>query len=85
MKRITILRVETQENNFGLKFKVGQKFTLHKNFGKRGSEETCSISEISPSGLFFKVDKVTDVLFSIKTLQSKGATYTSGYYLISQK
>ena len=72
-------RKETQENNFGRKFKIGQKCTLSKRFGKVDGEN-CSINEISPSGLFFKVDK-SDKLFSIKTLHSRGSTYTSGYYL----
>ena len=53
IKHTTMSRKETQENKFGLTFKVGQKFTLHRPMGKRGSEETCSIREISPSGLFF--------------------------------
>ena len=75
-------RKETQENNFGRKFKIGQKFTLYKKFGKADGEN-CSISEISSSGLFFKVNK-SDKLFSIKTLHSKGTNYTSGYYLIPQ-
>lgn len=75
-------RKETQENNFGRKFKIGQKFTLYKKFGKADGGN-CSISEISPSGLFFKVNK-SDKLFSIKTLHSKGTNYTSGYYLIPQ-
>jgi hypothetical protein len=75
-------RKETQENNFGRKFKIGQKFTLYKKFGKLDGEN-CFISEISQSGLFFKVNK-SDELFSIKTLHSKGSSYTSGYYLIPQ-
>ncbi len=76
-------RKETQENNFGRKFKIGQKFTLYKKFRKdKDAGENCSIKEISPSGLFFKVDK-SDKLFSIKTLHSKGSNYTSGYYLES--
>lgn len=76
-------RKETQENNFGRKFKIGQKFTIYKRFGKLDGI-SCSITEISPSGLFFKVNKLTDLSFSIKTLHSKGATITSGYYLLPQ-
>lgn len=75
-------RKETQENNFGKKFKIGQKFTMYKKFGKPDGEN-CFITEISQSGLFFKVNK-SDKLFSIKTLHSKGTNYTSGYYLIPQ-
>jgi hypothetical protein len=75
-------RQESQENNFGISYKVGQRFTLYKKFGEDKGED-CSISEISTTGLFFKVDK-SDILFSIKTLQSRGSSYTSGYYLTPQ-
>lgn len=75
-------RNETQANNFGRIFRLGEKFTIHKRFGKIGGEN-CAISEISPSGLFFKVNK-SDKLFSIKTLHSKGSTLTNGFYLIPQ-
>lgn len=74
-------RQETKENNFGVKFEIGQKFILHKNFGISLGEE-CFVSEISKSGLFFKVN-ISNMLFSIKTLRSKDSTYTSGYYLIN--
>jgi hypothetical protein len=76
-------RNETQENNFGVSYKLGDKFILGKNFGNNKDVEV-SITEIMPSGLFFKVDK-SDKTFSIKTLHSKGSTYTSGEYLIPIK
>lgn len=60
---------------------IGQKFTLHRIFGNL--EENCFVTQISPSGKFFKVDK-SKKLFSIKTLHSKGSTITSGYYLIKK-
>ena len=72
-------RTETQENNFGVKFQLGQKFTLYKKFGKNEGVD-CSISQISPSGMFFKVNK-SNLLFSIKTLNSKGSTISSGCYV----
>jgi ribosomal protein S18 acetylase RimI-like enzyme len=73
-------REETQENNFGVRYKLGDKFTLSSQMSNRPSVEV-SIVEIMPSGLFFKVDKSKNS-FSIKTLHSKGSTYTSGEYLI---
>jgi hypothetical protein len=73
-------RTETQENNFGVKFQLGQKFTLHKVFGKSEGID-CSIIEISPSGKFFKVSG-SDKVFSIKSLHSNGSTLVTGYYLI---
>ena len=76
-------RNETQENNFGVSYKLGDKFILGKKFGNNKDVEV-SITEIMPSGLFFKVDK-SDKTFSIKTLHSKGSTYTSGEYLIPIK
>jgi len=76
-------RNETQENNFGVSYKLGDKFILGKRFGDNKDIEV-SITEIMPSGLFFKVDK-SDKTFSIKTLHSKGSTYTSGEYLIPIK
>jgi hypothetical protein len=72
-------RTETQENNFGVKFQIGQKLTLYKIFGKIEGVD-CFISQISPSGMFFKVNK-SSLLFSIKTLHSKGSTISSGCYL----
>ena len=76
-------RNETQENNFGVSYKLGDKFILGKKFGNNKDVEV-SITEIMPSGLFFKVDK-SDKTFSIKTLHSKGSTYTSGEYLVPIK
>ena len=76
-------RNETQENNFGVSYKLGDKFILGKKFGNNKDVEV-SITEIMPSGLFFKVDK-SGKTFSIKTLHSKGSTYTSGEYLIPIK
>lgn len=73
------VRTETQSNNFGVVYTLGQEFSLHKKFGKNDGEKTF-ITEILPSGLFFKVDKC-DIAFSIKTLHSKGSTISSGYYL----
>jgi DNA repair protein RadC len=75
-------RNETQENNFGVSYKLGDKFTLGRKFGNK--DEQVSITEIMPSGLFFKVDKSSKV-FSIKTLHSRGSTYTSGEYLVPIK
>jgi len=75
-------RKETLENNFGTRFQLGQKFTLYKKFGKNEGTD-CSISQISPSGKFFKVNK-SDSVFSIKTLHSNGSTISSGSYLIAQ-
>jgi hypothetical protein len=75
-------RNETQENNFGVSYKLGDKFTLGKKFGNK--DEQVSITEIMPSGLFFKVDK-SDKLFSIKTLHSRGSNLTSGEYLVPIK
>jgi hypothetical protein len=76
-------RTETQENNFGVSYKIGDEFTLGSNLSSRPNIEVY-IVEILPSGLFFKVDKSTKV-FSIKTLNSKGSTLTSGEYLIPKK
>lgn len=76
-------REETQENNFGIRYKLGDKFLLNDMMSSKSPIET-SIVEILPSGLFFKVDKSNKV-FSIKTLHSKGASYTSGQYLIVNK
>jgi hypothetical protein len=75
-------RTHTQENNYGVKFELGQKFTLYKKFGKNEGTD-CFISQISPSGKFFKVNK-SDLVFSIKTLHSNGSTISSGSYLIAQ-
>jgi hypothetical protein len=75
-------RNETIENNFGVSYKLGDKFTLGKRFGKK--DEEVSIVEIMPSGLYFKVDK-SDKLFSIKTLHSRGSNLTSGEYLVPIK
>lgn len=75
-------RNETQENNFGVSYKLGDKFTLGRKFGNK--DEEVFITEIMPSGLFFKVDKSSKI-FSIKTLHSRGATYTSGEYLVPIK
>ena len=33
-------RKETQENNFGRKFKIGQKFTLYKKFGQADGKKS---------------------------------------------
>jgi hypothetical protein len=76
-------RNETQENNFGVTYKLDDKFTLQKQMGNNKSQDV-SIIEILPSGLFFKVDKSNN-LFSIKTLRSKGSSYTSGEYLVPTK
>ena len=75
-------RNETQENNFGVSYKLGDKFTLGRKFGNK--DEEVFITEIMPSGLFFKVDKSSKI-FSIKTLHSRGSTYTSGEYLVPIK
>ena len=72
--------METRENNFGKRFFIGDRFNLYRTFGKNVPIE-CYITEISDSGLFFKVNK-SDKLFSIKTLHSKGSTITNGYYLV---
>jgi len=76
-------RQETQENNFGVSYKLGDKFNLGYRVSDRPNIEV-SIVEIMPSGLYFKVDK-SSKLFSIKTLHSKGSTYTSGEYLVPIK
>jgi hypothetical protein len=76
-------RQETQENNFGVSYKLGDKFNLGYRVSDRPNVEV-SIVEIMPSGLYFKVDK-SSKLFSIKTLHSKGSTYTSGEYLVPIK
>jgi hypothetical protein len=73
-------REETQENNFGVTYKLGDKFNLGYNVSTRPNIEV-SIVEIIPSGLFFKVNNSTK-LFSVKTLQSKGSTISSGEYLV---
>ena len=75
-------RNETQENNFGVSYKLGDKFTLGRKFGNK--DEEVFITEIMPSGLFFKVDKSSKI-FSIKTLHSRGSTNTSGEYLVPIK
>jgi len=72
-------REETQENNFGVSYKLGDKFILKYMMSPKEGIET-SITEILPSGLFFKVDKSSNT-FSIKTLHSKGSSFTSGQYL----
>lgn len=76
----TNIRTETQQNNFGKSFKLGDKFKLHNNMSFKEGVET-AVVEILPSGLFFKVDK-SNKTFSIKTLHSKGSSYTSGQYLV---
>ncbi len=73
-------REETQENNFGVSYKLGDKFILNDVMSSKKGIET-SITEILPSGLFFKVDKSSNT-FSIKTLHSKGSSLTRGQYLI---
>jgi hypothetical protein len=64
-------------------YKLGDKFSLGYNVSSKPSVEV-SIVEIMPSGLYFKVDK-SSKLFSIKSLHSKGSTYTSGEYLVPIK
>jgi biotin operon repressor len=73
-------REETQENNFGVSYKLGDKFILNGVMSSKQGIET-SITEILSSGLFFKVDKSSNT-FSIKTLHSKGSSLTSGQYLV---
>lgn len=76
-------RNETQENNFGVTYKLGDKFSLGRNFDNKDTEVSI-ITEIMPSGLFFKVDKSSKI-FSVKSLKSRGTTYTSGEYLVPIK
>jgi riboflavin synthase len=68
--------------NLELAMKFTDRFGGHLVQGH--VDAAAKITEISPSGLFFKVDKSNN-LFSIKTLQSKGSSYTSGEYLIPKK
>lgn len=68
----------TKNNHFGESFSIGQKMLLQRRFGNMQEEVT--ITEILPSGKFFKVDK-SNHTFSILTLHSKGSTITNGYYL----
>ena len=70
---------------YGRRFFLGEKFTLHKRsasiqeFMNRKREE-CYVSNISPSGKFFKVN-IVDEIFSIKNLKSNGSTFSEGFFL----
>jgi hypothetical protein len=60
--------------------KMGDKFTMHKVFSSMSFGE-CEVVSISPSGQWFKVSGNSNS-FSAKTFRSRGATMTSGYYLV---
>jgi hypothetical protein len=69
----------TMENSHGVRYQVGQQFTLARRFSN--TEEIVRIISITDSGKFFKVSGNVKKSFSIETLHSIGTTITNGYYL----
>lgn len=69
--------MKTYTNKFGKTISVGQECVLCRRFSTERGEK-CIITEITPSGKYFKVDKHPN-LFSTQTFNCKGSHLGNTY------